>query len=177
MSIKVSKVKKPLNSFFLYRKQKKTEIIRKFKISKSHEISRKAAELWKEEPAEVKEHYNKMSAKEHEQFKQAHPDFDWQPWVLKKNKFPLSPETTFCNAASPSPIIPLSPESIISDEFKLEPSANEQLQSFYNNIQPPFRILTPKLKCQMVTESQVSPDVLEATLLDNYFNFDEYLCA
>ncbi|KAJ3313182.1 hypothetical protein HDV04_002358 [Boothiomyces sp. JEL0838] len=172
------KVKKPLNSFFLYRKQKKNEIVRKFKISKSHEISRKAAELWKSEPADVKEYYNKLSFKQHEQFKLEHPDFDWQPWVQKKNKLPPSPENTFCNISSPATIIPLSPESIVSDVIKLEHSSTEQLQHFCNNIQPPFRIVTPKLKRQIVAEAaQVSPDVLEATLLENYFKFDEYLCA
>ncbi|KAJ3271926.1 hypothetical protein HDV01_006060 [Terramyces sp. JEL0728] len=175
MSIKI-KVKKPLNSFFLYRKQKKTEIVRKFKISKSHEISRKAAELWKDEPADVKEFYNQQSLKEHEQFKLEHPDFDWQPWVQKKKiSCPSSPESVY-NIQSPSDTtIPLSPESITSDVLK--ESGNEQLQAFYNNIQPPYRILTPKLKRQITAESSISPDVLEATILDNFFNFDKYLCA
>ncbi|KAJ3313192.1 Platelet-activating factor acetylhydrolase [Boothiomyces sp. JEL0838] len=94
-----SKLQKPMNSFFHYRKAKKQEIISKFNITKSHEISRKAAELWKSESASVKEYFKEISMNEHSAFKQRHPNYDWQPWKtrLKKNKvdsYLLSPQST-----------------------------------------------------------------------------------
>ncbi|KAJ3318532.1 hypothetical protein HDV06_000415 [Boothiomyces sp. JEL0866] len=77
-------MQKPLNSFFLYRKDKKQQIIKEYSIKKSHEISKKAAELWAKESKEVRQHYKKLSSEEHFKFKQQFPEYDWQPWLSRK---------------------------------------------------------------------------------------------
>ncbi|KAJ3271935.1 hypothetical protein HDV01_006069 [Terramyces sp. JEL0728] len=100
-------LQKPLNSFFLYRKSKKEEIVQKYKIKKSHEISRKAAELWAKEKAKVRDYFQQISLHEHDKFKELHPDYDWQPWVEKSRKSKYN---------KPSRILPISP--IISPILK-----------------------------------------------------------
>ncbi|KAJ3313047.1 hypothetical protein HDV04_002335 [Boothiomyces sp. JEL0838] len=95
-------IQKPLNSFFLYRRSKKEEICRKYKIRKSHEVSSKAAEMWAKESQEVKDYFQHISLQSHDEFKVLHPDYDWQPWIDKSRKskykaakgLPLSPVYT-----------------------------------------------------------------------------------
>ncbi|KAJ3318534.1 hypothetical protein HDV06_000417 [Boothiomyces sp. JEL0866] len=65
---------------------KKEEICKKYKIKKSHEVSSKAAELWANEPQEVREYFQHISLQEHDKFKILHPHFDWQPWIDKSRK-------------------------------------------------------------------------------------------
>ncbi|KAJ3318528.1 hypothetical protein HDV06_000411 [Boothiomyces sp. JEL0866] len=81
-----TKYQKPMNSFFHYRKAKKQEIVSKYNIKKSHEISKKAAELWANESALVRDYYKQMSYNEHIRFKEICPNFDWQPWNKKSKK-------------------------------------------------------------------------------------------
>ncbi|KAJ3259404.1 hypothetical protein HK103_002330 [Boothiomyces macroporosus] len=127
-------LKKPLNSFFLYRKSKKQEIIRNYHITKSHEISKKAAELWQLESREVKDYYAKLSLEEHNKFKEMNPDFDWQPWKKKRNdtkkdeiKSSLPPliDPVNLNSYYPSPVesaiyFPLVKELDITELFTQE---------------------------------------------------------
>ncbi|KAJ3256995.1 hypothetical protein HK103_004978 [Boothiomyces macroporosus] len=119
--------KKPLNSFFLYRKSKKEFISKTFNLTKSHQISKKAAELWSKESKTVKEHFQELSQKEHDEFKLKYPDYDWQPWKFKYKQFKsyrpaeIDPE---CGSASDYSI-----DSSEHDLVKEEPS-------YVNDISP-----------------------------------------
>ncbi|KAI8892737.1 hypothetical protein BC833DRAFT_610771 [Globomyces pollinis-pini] len=55
------KVKKPMNAFFLYRKQMRSKIIKLFNITQSQEISKIAGQLWANEPRIVKSHYKQLA--------------------------------------------------------------------------------------------------------------------
>lgn len=154
--------KKPLNSFFHYRKAKKQEIVRNYHITKSHEISKKAAELWAKESKEVRNHFHQISLDEHNKFKEQYPDYDWQPW--KRNpKCPRSP--------SRSPV--LSTESKrLSEPLLTSPKSSPIRLSKSANFLNAFQytpIMTPKLFYK------VSPDVLEAAKLDEGINFNEFM--
>ncbi|KAJ3318533.1 hypothetical protein HDV06_000416 [Boothiomyces sp. JEL0866] len=67
---RLDSVQKPLNSFFLYIRAKRNDIAKEFKIHKSHEITKKAAELWTKESKDVKERFRKMSIDTHSKFKE-----------------------------------------------------------------------------------------------------------
>ncbi|KAJ3271933.1 hypothetical protein HDV01_006067 [Terramyces sp. JEL0728] len=152
-----SEVKKPLNSFFHYRRAKKQEIIEKYQITKSHEISRKAAELWANESKQVKDYFQQLSLAEHNKFKELYPDYDWQPW--KKEFKVKSPRL------SQSPRLPLvkSPGKRRSAPLVTSPPA-------------------PALRISRSSESlhvfdypySVSPDVYEAAKLESDINFFEF---
>ncbi|KAI8896839.1 hypothetical protein BC833DRAFT_596045 [Globomyces pollinis-pini] len=72
------KVKKPMNAFFIYRKQMKQKIMNLYKLNKSQDVSRIAGQSWALEPDQVKKYYYKLSMieqirKEQEQI-QLHED-------------------------------------------------------------------------------------------------------
>ncbi|KAI8894510.1 hypothetical protein BC833DRAFT_604663 [Globomyces pollinis-pini] len=70
-------VKKPMNSFFMYRKDVKMKIIQEHGVSKSHLISKIAAELWAKESDEVKDQYRLKSYNAHCEHRELYPDFNW----------------------------------------------------------------------------------------------------
>ncbi|KAJ3271928.1 hypothetical protein HDV01_006062 [Terramyces sp. JEL0728] len=89
------------------RQSKKHEIIRNYHITKSHEISKKAAELWALESKETRDYYAQQSLEEHNKFKELNPDFDWQPWKKRKKNEDMtsSPSTSIKDIqAYPSPV-------------------------------------------------------------------------
>ncbi|KAJ3271932.1 hypothetical protein HDV01_006066 [Terramyces sp. JEL0728] len=155
--------KKPLNSFFHYRKSKKQEIVRNHHITKSHEISKKAAELWAKESKEVRDHFHKLSLEEHNKFKEQYPDYDWQPW--KRNpKSPRSP--------SRSPVLLKSECKRLSEPLATSPKYSPVRLSKSSTSLNAFQytpIMTPKLFYK------VSPDVLEAAKLPDEINFNEFM--
>ncbi|KAJ3271934.1 hypothetical protein HDV01_006068 [Terramyces sp. JEL0728] len=82
-------IQKPLNSFFLYIKAKRDEIAKEYKIHKSHEISKKAAELWGREPRDVKEKYREMSIETHARFKKLSSKVKSWKSPIQKNRLIL----------------------------------------------------------------------------------------
>jgi hypothetical protein len=70
MSVLPQKRKKPMNAFFLYRKQYKGRIQELYNTSKSHEISRIAGECWAQESPAVKNHFRRLSQELYEQQKE-----------------------------------------------------------------------------------------------------------
>ncbi|KAJ3255682.1 hypothetical protein HK103_006124 [Boothiomyces macroporosus] len=70
-------VKKPLNSFFLYRRAMRDKIIKKYNITKSHEISKMAGDCWALEPESVKQKYQKLAQEEYSKHKETHPEYKW----------------------------------------------------------------------------------------------------
>ncbi|KAJ3259396.1 hypothetical protein HK103_002299 [Boothiomyces macroporosus] len=67
---RLDSIQKPLNSFFLYIRAKRDDIAKDYKIHKSHEITKKAAELWSKESKDVKQRFRKMSIDTHTKFKE-----------------------------------------------------------------------------------------------------------
>ncbi|KAI8902919.1 hypothetical protein BC833DRAFT_571139 [Globomyces pollinis-pini] len=81
-----SSVKKPLNSFFLYRKANRDRIVKKYNLTKSHEISKMAAQCWAVESEEVRAEYQKLSHEAYTQHKIDYPDFQWPTRNAPKKK-------------------------------------------------------------------------------------------
>ncbi|KAJ3323649.1 hypothetical protein HDV06_001379, partial [Boothiomyces sp. JEL0866] len=85
MSTKAA-VKKPMNSFFYYRREMKAKIEQEYQTSNSHDVSRICSTLWANESPEVKERYRQISIEAHNQHKIDYPEFDWNPHKNVKNK-------------------------------------------------------------------------------------------
>ncbi|KAJ3313181.1 hypothetical protein HDV04_002357 [Boothiomyces sp. JEL0838] len=169
-------LKKPLNSFFLYRKHIKEEVKLKYGIIKNQDVNKKIAELWAKESKETKDRYQELSLQEHLRFKEQNPDFDWQPWKKNKPKKRLrktsaSPTISKEEADCPSPESSHSLPNIQSPKF-----SSVRLTKSYNSLeiypQPP--IMSPSLFYK------VSPDVFQATLLETdtpemELNMDDFI--
>ncbi|KAJ3345209.1 hypothetical protein HDU91_007436 [Kappamyces sp. JEL0680] len=106
----IVQAKKPNNAFFLYRKEHVETIKLTFGVSKSHEVSKKAAEMWKNEPDDVKRRYQTRAAEEFERHKMENPNYVWPSRAnsskplrrVNKKQTPVSgparPETAIGNA-------------------------------------------------------------------------------
>ncbi|KAJ3322309.1 hypothetical protein HDV06_003203 [Boothiomyces sp. JEL0866] len=142
------RVKKPMNSFFYYRRDIKDKIVKEHGSIVSHDVSKIASECWKKESEEVKDYYKKLSAKAHAEHKANHPDYDWQ-WWKKKNK---DPSDGYVN--------------------NLEVSSSDSSFRHLKPVLPKLTLTTPQEEYNL---SKVSPDVLASTLLDSdelYYNSD-----
>ncbi|KAJ3271927.1 hypothetical protein HDV01_006061 [Terramyces sp. JEL0728] len=172
-------LKKPLNSFFLYRKHIKEEVIEKYGIIKNQDVNKKIAELWSKESQSVKDRYQELSLQEHLRFKEQNPDFDWQPW--KRNKPGKIEKRKRKSSASTSPTLSNddpcpSPESTHSLPIPSPKFSSVRLTKSYNSLQifPQAQIRSPSLFYK------VSPDVFQATLLGTdpdlmELNMDDYM--
>ncbi|KAJ3271931.1 Platelet-activating factor acetylhydrolase [Terramyces sp. JEL0728] len=138
----------PLNSFFHYRKIKRSEIVDKYGLKKSNEISKIAADMWAKEPIAVRNYYKQLSLQEHTKFKEQYPDYEWQPWNRKKpKKAPVLPPSPVSNyVTSPS----VAPTVITIDSQSAESDPGDFCDPLY----------APKL-------NGISQDVYEAALLPN----------
>jgi hypothetical protein len=68
-------VKRPLNAFMLYRKDKQNEI----PTSNHQSVSRIIGAMWKSESAETKSKYNTLAQKEREKHRLAYPGYKYSP--------------------------------------------------------------------------------------------------
>jgi len=68
-------VKRPLNAFMLYRKDKQGEI----PTSNHQSVSRIIGAMWKSESADTKAKYNALAQKEREKHRQAYPGYKYSP--------------------------------------------------------------------------------------------------
>ncbi|KAJ3312033.1 hypothetical protein HDV04_003420 [Boothiomyces sp. JEL0838] len=145
------RVKKPMNSFFYYRRDIKDKIVKEYGSIVSHDVSKIASECWRKESDEVKDYYKKLSAKAHAEHKANHPNYDWQWWKKKPKDH---------SDGNVDNIIGKSPESSFKQSKEVLPK------------------LTLTIPQEDYNLSRVSPDVLASTLLDTdelYYNADNTL--
>ncbi|KAJ2997480.1 hypothetical protein HDV02_005521 [Globomyces sp. JEL0801] len=96
---KVSKkVKKPMNAFFVYRKQMRQKITQVYQVTKSQEISKIAGQAWAMEPDHVKKYYYRMALVEQMQKEQEQMQI-MSPNVMLSPVSQISVDET-CNAWS-----------------------------------------------------------------------------
>ncbi|KAJ3259400.1 hypothetical protein HK103_002326 [Boothiomyces macroporosus] len=140
---------KPLNSFFHYRKTKRQEIVDKFGLTKSNEISKIAADMWAKESIAVRNYYKQLSLQEHTKFKELYPDYEWQPWNRKRTKSKPVSESKQRQSTSKLAAAFLLHDSQSSDGDSSEICLSPQMDPGYSL-------------------NGISYDVFEATRLDYY---------
>ncbi|KAJ3322291.1 hypothetical protein HDV06_003184 [Boothiomyces sp. JEL0866] len=131
-------IKKPCNSFFMYRRDMKQKIEQEYKTSNSHEVSKICSALWSKEPPHVKEYYRNVSVQAHLEHKKQYPDFDWNPHKNMKFK----------------PKKPSSMDSLKSNDSGIYVEERERKHSFC-------------ISESSYDIAGVSPDILEWTRLDS----------
>ncbi|KAK9464236.1 hypothetical protein V1512DRAFT_213723 [Lipomyces arxii] len=75
---KVRKVPRPRNAFIIYRGEKHDDVMAHGNISNTC-ASRVIAQMWREEPVLVKEHYRALALEESLQHKSRHPEYRYTP--------------------------------------------------------------------------------------------------
>lgn len=74
-------VKRPLNSFMLYRKDRQHEV----PTNNHQSISRIIGDMWRKETAETKNYYDSLAKEERERHQLEHPGYKFQPKKKKKD--------------------------------------------------------------------------------------------
>ncbi|KAK3815289.1 MAG: high mobility group box domain-containing protein, partial [Benniella sp.] len=73
------KIKRPSNCFIKYRTQVLPEIVARFGNQNNKEISKLAAQCWKEEPEWVKSHFRQQALEEQRMLKALYPSYKYNP--------------------------------------------------------------------------------------------------
>lgn len=89
-SVRDGKIKRPMNSFMLYRRDKQHEIAQKHPGINYREVNRIVGELWRAESKEIKEIYSRMALDGQLAHKEKYPDYKYPSSVAKKNKRMIS---------------------------------------------------------------------------------------
>ncbi|CCG83292.1 Transcription factor ste11 [Taphrina deformans PYCC 5710] len=122
----VNFVKRPLNSFMLYRKDNQHNI----PTNNHQSISRIIGDMWRKETAETKNFYDVRAKEEREKHLLQHPGYKFQPKKKKK-------ET---KASRPEPKSRQSPAGIHSHEPTIVPASYDQQDG---NLEPPEQTEQP----------------------------------
>ena len=81
------KVKRPRNAFILYRSSRKDRIMKQLGSRNNQNVSKAAAEMWKNETDAVKRQYHDLAFQEAARHKAEHPDYKYQPGLAERAKF------------------------------------------------------------------------------------------
>ncbi|KAJ3251276.1 hypothetical protein HK103_002546 [Boothiomyces macroporosus] len=114
--------KKPLNAFFLYRSEMKDTIMQEHHTHKANEIIRIAAEKWRTETKEVKEHYKLKSKQLYAEHAKKYPDFVWPSKTSRQQKLAL--RTTLLKVVNELGSPTLSESSNTTLSMELSPKAS-----------------------------------------------------
>ncbi|KAI9493208.1 high mobility group box-domain-containing protein [Zychaea mexicana] len=79
------KVPRPQNAFMLYLQAVRPSILSQDPKLHNKDISRKAGELWKKEPEEIKKHFERKADEEKLYHSQAHPGYKYRPQQKKRS--------------------------------------------------------------------------------------------
>ncbi|KAI9143305.1 hypothetical protein BKA69DRAFT_172110 [Paraphysoderma sedebokerense] len=80
--------KRPMNAFIIYRREKQRLLLNNYSGISNNDISKIVAEMWKNEPEEVKSYFKQIANKVKEEHKKRYPDYKYQPRKNKKNLKP-----------------------------------------------------------------------------------------
>ena len=80
------KINRPMNSFMLYKRDKKHEILALYPGINFREISKIVADQWKMEDVGVKKRYSQMAAEESRMHKERYPDYKYPSSISKRKK-------------------------------------------------------------------------------------------
>jgi hypothetical protein len=92
--VQSQEVKRPMNSFFIYKQNTRSAIIKKYGVTKNSEISRIASALWKQESRQVIDRYKQLAEQALQQHKLLYPDFLWPSKSSEYKKLKRRPSST-----------------------------------------------------------------------------------
>jgi hypothetical protein len=84
---RAKKVKRPRNAFILYRSSRKDRIMKQLGSRNNQNVSKAAAETWKNETDAVKKQYHDLASQEAARHRAEHPDYKYQPGLAERTKF------------------------------------------------------------------------------------------
>ncbi|EGD75508.1 hypothetical protein PTSG_12457 [Salpingoeca rosetta] len=92
------KIKRPLNEFFLYKRDKTQELKRTKAQLKMNTLNAEIGHLWQNESQEVRDHYKRLAEKQKEEHKRLYPDYKFQP-----RRQTAKPKSSASSSPPPSP--------------------------------------------------------------------------
>jgi hypothetical protein len=113
------RIKKPLNSFFLYRKRMREQIIADHNVTAHQQISKIAANLWASESLEVKQQYQQESLAEFEKHRKEYPDYQWPHRGSKNANLRFNPglsQSTTSNSNNILKPTPRRPDLVLTND-------------------------------------------------------------
>lgn len=84
---KTERIKRPRNSFILFRSAKSEEIRRRLGTNQNQQVSKVASEEWRNAPPAVKMQYAKLAEEEKQRHALKHPDYKYKPGGITRSKF------------------------------------------------------------------------------------------
>ena len=126
--VQSQEVKKPMNSFFIYKQNTRSAIIKKYGVTKNSEISRIASALWKQESRQVIDRYKQLAEQALQQHKLLYPDFLWPSKSSEYKKLKRRPSSTpsintSTSSISASSTISASNASTLAEWITTQPSS------------------------------------------------------
>ncbi|KAJ3321018.1 hypothetical protein HDV06_004677 [Boothiomyces sp. JEL0866] len=138
---KAHQVKKPMNAFFRYqgtnkryKAAMKDEIIRQAGTTKGTIVSKVAGEMWRNEPKEIRDYFNKQSADAVNEHRRKYPDFIWPSKNSKARKEKL--RRTDGHIMEPFGII--SAEELAAVERMNNGNDSDEVSNADTNVLPPL---------------------------------------
>jgi hypothetical protein len=101
---KIKKPPRPPNAFILYRRAKQPGIVARHQGITNNEVSKEIGRMWHEEPAEIRQKFQKMADAAKQEHMKKYPEYRYRPRRPQERKRRIQPreDSPSVNSASPN---------------------------------------------------------------------------
>ncbi|CAI2165120.1 18350_t:CDS:2 [Funneliformis geosporum] len=103
---KVKKPPRPPNAFILYRRAKQPGIVARHQGITNNEVSKEIGRMWHEEPAEIRQKFQKMADAAKQEHMKKYPEYRYRPRRPQERKRRIQPREDSPSESNASPILP-----------------------------------------------------------------------
>jgi len=103
---KIKKPPRPPNAFILYRRAKQPGIVARHQGITNNEVSKEIGRMWHEEPAEIRQKFQKMADAAKQEHMKKYPEYRYRPRRPQERKRRIQPREDSPSGTSSSPTLP-----------------------------------------------------------------------
>ncbi|CAG8625030.1 3201_t:CDS:2, partial [Funneliformis mosseae] len=103
---KVKKPPRPPNAFILYRRAKQPGIVARHQGITNNEVSKEIGRMWHEEPAEIRQKFQRMADAAKQEHMKKYPEYRYRPRRPQERKRRIQPREDSPSGSSASPTLP-----------------------------------------------------------------------
>jgi hypothetical protein len=103
---KIKKPPRPPNAFILYRRAKQPGIVARHQGITNNEVSKEIGRMWHEEPAEIRQKFQKMADAAKQEHMKKYPEYRYRPRRPQERKRRIQPREDSPSGNSTSPTLP-----------------------------------------------------------------------
>jgi hypothetical protein len=100
---KIKKPPRPPNAFILYRRAKQPGIVARHQGITNNEVSKEIGRMWHEEPAEIRQKFQKMADAAKQEHMKKYPEYRYRPRRPQERKRRIQPREDSPSVNNPSP--------------------------------------------------------------------------